>query len=127
MMQLIVKNRSNGKTTDLIHMSAAKQLPIVCYRPEFIERQAKELGYLVLNRETYEKYRKEDIYRAKDNGKALPEPISYADYIRTPGKAHGNHKVLIDELDWFLRATYGIECECATVDMGWPELKGRAG
>lgn len=95
MMQLIFKKRGNGKTSDLIIMSAYKKIPIVCKFPDYVKVQAKKMGFII------------------------PEPIGYRDYIHSRGKTQGNHRVLIDELDWFLREAFdGMICDCATIDMG---------
>ena len=94
-MQLIFKKRGNGKTSDLIAMSAWMKIPIVCRFPDIVKAQAKKMHFII------------------------PEPIAYREYIRSPGRTHGRHRVLIDELDWFLREAFdGMICECATIDMG---------
>lgn len=93
-MQLIIKNRANGKTTDLIIMSAFKKIPIVCAHPEYIVRKAKEMKL------------------------KIPPPISFYEIDRNRAALHGIHEVLIDEMDWFLQAVFGIKCNCATIDIG---------
>ena len=98
-MDLIMKRRGHGKTYDLIQMSALNKIPIVCYRPEFVKKQAKEM--------------KIDI----------PEPISYEQCVIGRGLAFGDefrhfNEVYIDELEWFLRAAFGLKCQAATIDIG---------
>ena len=93
-MQLIIKKRGNGKTSDLIRMSSYKNIPIICAHPDYITKQAKEMGV------------------------KIPSPISFYSISCNRAGLQGIHEVLIDELDWFLREIFGIKCSCATIDIG---------
>ena len=81
-MKVVIGGKGSGKTTHLIHESSSTWAPIICFDPEYIKQTAMRKHI------------------------EIPEPISYYDAVR-PGKLHGQHEVLIDEIDLFLK-TIGI-------------------
>ena len=99
-MDVILKSRGHGKTFDLINMIARNKIPIVCFRPEYIKEQAKEM--------------KVDI----------PELISYKEHVQRVQHMHSIGRlgepiqVYIDELEWYLRILLNIECKAVTIDIG---------
>lgn len=81
-MNIIYKSRSEGKTTDLVKMSASTGTPIICMDTRHINYIAKELGL------------------------TIPDPIAIKDY--TP---FSNEKVLVDDAEYVLQHLIGkIEC-----------------
>jgi hypothetical protein len=89
-MKIIAKGRGKGKTTELIKMSAEKQIPIVCfYREEarHIEEQAKQMGL------------------------EIPKPVSNLDYLEEKDTS-----ILIDNADIVLRNKFsGHPIEAITI------------
>lgn len=81
-MNIIYKSRGEGKTTDLVKMSASTRIPIVCMDTRHITYIAKELGL------------------------TIPKPIAIKDY--TP---FSNSKILVDDAEHVLQHLIGkIEC-----------------
>lgn len=90
-MNIFIKGRGEGKTTELIKMSNITGYPIVVLSyssRKFILEIAKKLG---LN---------------------IPEPIIYERGVTRFNNCH----VLIDELDYFLRQALGCQVESASLD-----------
>ncbi len=48
-MRYILKGRGLGKTTDLIRLSAKTGIPIICVNPDYVFRQAIDLGLKIPN------------------------------------------------------------------------------
>jgi hypothetical protein len=86
-MEIIQKHRCEGKTTDLVLMSANTGIPILAWRG---------MG--------------DNIYkdRAIELGVTIPQPIKYVNGMQLM------EKVLIDELDWFLKSRIGLDVYAAT-------------
>jgi len=87
-MDIIIKDRAHGKTSDLVRSSAYTGIPIVCPRPDYIKDCAEQLGI------------------------EIPEPIPYYQYVN---KLTSAKKVYIDELDFFIRYAFGSDVECVTI------------
>lgn len=84
-MKIIYKSRGEGKTTELVKMSASTGIPILCKNIRYIIDIANELG---LN---------------------IPEPITIKDY--TP---FSNEKILVDDAEYVLEHLIG-RIECMTI------------
>lgn len=89
-MNLIIKDRGMGKTTDLLRLSDRTKIPIVCKDPEHVRKMASEL---LLD---------------------IPAPISYYDCF-IGRKSTEIKDVYIDELDLFLRTILNANVICATM------------
>lgn len=85
-MDIIIKGRGHGKTSDLVRMSAQTHIPITAQHPDYVISLAASLGV------------------------EIPPPLSYAQYINE----HKGKQVYIDELDAFLRYC-GANAICATL------------
>lgn len=89
-MNLIIKDRGMGKTTDLLRLSDRTKIPIICKDPELLKKMASDL---LLD---------------------IPSPISYYDCF-LGRKFTKTKEVYIDELDWFLRTILNANVVCATM------------
>ena len=91
MINLIIKDRGKGKTSDLIRLSARTGIPIVCSSPEMVSAQAKGMRY------------------------DIPEPISFSSFVNDPSLRFQYSAVYIDDLDWFFKSNFGVVVACATI------------
>ena len=81
-MKIIYKGRGEGKTTELVKLSASTNTHILCMNPRHICSVAKELGI------------------------SIPTPISIRDY-----KPHMYDVIIVDDAEIILRRLIGnIEC-----------------
>lgn len=90
-MDIIIKDRGHGKTTELIRMSAETGIPIVCYTRGTLE--AIKL-------------------RAKDMNLVIPEPMELTQFRFMRYKPE---KVYIDDFDYILDELMGTEVVGVTV------------
>jgi len=81
-MDIILKERGHGKTSNLIYLSAHTGNVIVCEDPWFVKLKAKELQL------------------------EIPEPISFQDLIRQKVNSSG---IYIDELSIALKRLFGCQ------------------
>lgn len=88
-MKVISKHRGEGKTTDIVLMSAQTGIPILLYM------SAWEKTYYT---------------RAQELGVTIPKPIKYEKGMKL------NTKVLIDEIDMFLRHVLDLDVYAATTN-----------
>lgn len=106
-MKIISMKRGQGKTTALIKLSAKEQIPIYAMT-------AKERDLLI---------EKAKMMRVSN----FPIPLIPVDLYHFPNK----QKVLIDELDTFMKYVYNIEIIAATIgeveEMSFYALCERAG
>ena len=93
MMNLIIKDRGKGKTSDLIRLSSRTGIPIVCSSPEMVSAQAKGMRY------------------------DIPEPISFSSFVNDPSLTFQYKGVYIDDLDRFFKSNFGVVVACATIDL----------
>lgn len=85
-MKIISKGRGEGKTAELVKMSAETQIPILHHYPPYVEDVAEELGL------------------------SIPRPISIREFnIEKP------EKVLIDDVDFMLKRLLGTEVVAAAL------------
>ena len=84
-MNIIYKSRGEGKTTELVKMSASTGIPIVCIDTRHINYIAKELD---LN---------------------IPVPIAIKNF-----KPFINDKILVDDAEYILQHLIG-KIECMTI------------
>ena len=85
MIDLIIKKRGHGKTTDLVRMSAKTSIPILTHNPFGVKMVAEE------------------------NNLAIPEPIHWSQYNTYEGE------VYIDDLDIFLEQRFTIKPIAGTI------------
>lgn len=94
-MDIIIKGRGHGKTTDLIRMSAESKSPIVTGNlphAKAIEDKAKHMGL------------------------DIPKPIYVSDRDALDAQICGVREVLVDDVDWVLTLLLGcVEVKCCTV------------
>lgn len=87
-MDLIIKSRGHGKTTDLVRMSSETSIPILTQHVDSVKDVANRMGV------------------------TIPNPIRYAEYpLRYRGKP-----VYIDELGAFLHSI-GVNARGCTVSI----------
>lgn len=91
-MDIIAKHRGEGKTMDLIKISAEKQIPI-------LTATRMQANLIMLS--------------SLDMGVAIPQPLVYNCSSTTLPSAH---TVLIDELDFFLKSLLHCQVHTATVN-----------
>lgn len=87
-MDIIIKSKGHGKTTDLVRMSNENNIPIATHDVNFIKDIAKKLNL------------------------TIPEPIQYSKIKQYPTQS-----VYIDELDSFLRSTLNCKVEAFTITL----------
>lgn len=81
-MNIIYKSRGEGKTTELVRLSASTGMPIVCMDTRHINYIAKELGL------------------------TIPKPVAIKDY-----EPFSNDKILVDDAEYVLQHLIGkIDC-----------------
>ena len=106
-MKIIMRGRRNGKTTELIKMSAENGGYIVCRShnaASMIKKQSKEMGL------------------------KIPYPITYAELLRKSYYAKGVKKLYIDDVDELLRTlTRGVEVEAITINIQEEREEGQSG
>lgn len=91
-MKIIAKGRGQGKTTELIKISAEKQIPIVCVHDEMIIDIKK---------------------RAKEMNLKIPEPLKFKELNLTQWR---DSPILIDNADLFLNnRVFGHRIEAITI------------
>lgn len=88
-MDLIIKGRCRGKTTDLVRLSHATSIPIVSLYPGYVK------------------------YVAKDLNLSIPEPMCITHYI----KNYKGQPAYFDNLDRLL-ACIGLNVDTATLTVG---------
>ena len=104
-MKLIIKNRGQGKTTQLIYTSEITRYPIVTTSRtsvELIKNLAKELAC------------------------NIPEPITYTDLKNNKYRGNKNfEKVLVDDVDSILEEVLNeyLNCEVIGVTISKPPCK----
>ena len=91
-MDLIIKHRAHGKTSDLVKMSAYTGIPIISANAWHVKERARELGY------------------------EIPEPIDYLDAMN--GAAEGVAEVYVNDANIILGKLLGTKIAgCAmTID-----------
>jgi len=87
-MDIILKERGHGKTTDLIQMSAITGNTIVCANPYIVKQKAQELNL------------------------EIPEPVTPRNLLQMDTKPSG---IYIDELELMLKNILGFPVVGATV------------
>ena len=97
-MDIIIKERGHGKTSDLIRMSAANNIPIVCRETRYVKEMIKEMGYEI--------------------GKDIPDVISLRDFVKPHYcQTLKYDQVYIDELGFFFEYAYGVKMAGCTIDI----------
>lgn len=87
-MDIIIKQRGHGKTSDLIRMSAQNSVPILALDKMYVKDLAKRMNI------------------------KIPEPISYSEYFSN----HLREAVYIDELNTLLWRL-GIDALACTISI----------
>lgn len=90
-MKIIAKGRGKGKTTELIKMSAEKQIPIVC--------MIGSIQYI--------------IDKAKEMGLTIPKPLTVQQLNMTQWK---DKPVLVDNAEFILQTKLGHKIEAITLN-----------
>lgn len=97
-MNVIVKTRGLGKTSDLIRLSAEKQIPIVTMdTPKKLQEKASSMGY------------------------DIPTPLN-------PSQVHGysGSTILVDDADRILSALIGKDIDTLAISPSyWPDVSQR--
>lgn len=88
-MDLIIRHRGHGKTSDLVKMSSYTGIPIISFNAWHVKDRAKELGY------------------------EIPEPIDYIDAMH--GAAKGLSEVYVDDANVVLGKLLGTKIAGCTV------------
>lgn len=87
-MNVILKPRGFGKSSDLVRLSAETNIPIVCAYPPHVKFLAEEIGV------------------------EIPTPIRVNDIPDVRPK-----EVYIDDIDLIMRRVLGTEIKCATLSI----------
>lgn len=94
-MQIIMRGRRNGKTTELIKMCAENGGYIVC--------RSKEIAKMIQ-------------VQAKEMGLSIPLPLSYTEFISGSYYGRRIEKIYIDDADELLkRLAHGVVLEAITI------------
>ena len=89
-MKRIFKERGMGKTTDIVKISAEKQIPILCMSKHCIYDRAKEFNL------------------------KIPEPITIKDFMDGKHRGKTIDTILVDESEYILQTLLGIKIYALT-------------
>lgn len=85
-MNIICKSRGEGKTTDLIRLSARTQIPIVSLSPEYVSSLASSLGL------------------------DIPAPLYITDFMK-----QRPHDIYVDEIPYVFERAFGVKVNACTM------------